>query len=303
MKLYRTWKERIAIVNTAYSVPKNIRPTAERWDVSPSQIRRWNRRLAIILNQKSSTERQHIMNLHTTQKGRPRINDELYAALKLYYENTRRSDRVVSVKMLVYELQRLLIESGQGEEDIKFSALRSRVYRWCYRNRIVQRRITHVAQNSTYDPQKVADFVSYINSEISAHFHSPANIVNIDETNIYFDMVGSSTLETMGRRTISIKSSGSSNRCTALLGVTMDGTKLPPFIIFKGKETGRVIKEFTSEKHDYATSVFYTVQEKAWVDTRIFLEWVEKVWKPFTKGKEEGTYLLMDEFSVPFLAL
>ena len=35
----------------------------------------------------------------------------------------------------------------------------------------------------------------------------------------------------------------------------------------------------------------------AWVDQRIFLIWVEKVWKPFTQRKKTS-YFLMDEFSV-----
>ena len=39
------------------------------------------------------------------------------------------------------------------------------------------------------------------------------------------------------------------------------------------------------------------MQDKAWVDERVFLLWIEKIWKPFSTEKA-SSYLLMDEFSV-----
>ena len=62
--------------------------------------------------------------------------------------------------------------------------------------------------------------------------------MNIDETNIEFDMIGSISLADQGSRTVSLRSTGSFSRCTVLLGVTLSGEKLPPFIIFKGKPNG-----------------------------------------------------------------
>jgi hypothetical protein len=76
----------------------------------------------------------------------------------------------------------------------------------------------------------------------------------------------------------------------------MDGNKLPPFVIFRGKPGGRIAREWTGNT-EYPSSSVYAVQEKAWMDKRVFLEWVEKIWKPFCQNKN-STYLLMDEFSV-----
>ena len=80
-----------------------------------------------------------------------------------------------------------------------------------------------------------------------------------------------------------------------ILGVAMDGTMLPPFTIFKGRGGGRVINKFPAD--NFPQDSLYAVQDKAWVDKRVFLEWVEKVWNPFCTNKP-STYLLMDEFSV-----
>jgi transposase-like protein len=293
MKLYRTWKEKQSIVNEAYSIVLNIRPTALKYDVQPSQIRRWKKRLDLLLNQSQMTDekQKHLFTLKSTQTGRPRLEREVYASMKLYYENLRNMDRVVTVEMLCFEFIRL-----SGNNDITMTALRKRIQRWLKTEKIVQRRITNVAQNIHYDGDRVNGFVQYVNEQIVCGSYPKSHIVSIDETNIYFDMVGSTTLANRGSRTVSIKSSGTSARCSIILGVTMDGQKLPPFIIFKGKVNGRIRREWTGNT-EYPSSSFYAVQEHAWVDRDVFIQWINKVWKPFCEQKN-STYLMMDEFSV-----
>ena len=46
----------------------------------------------------------------------------------------------------------------------------------------------------------------------------------------------------------------------------------------------------------YAESCIYTVQEKAWIDKTNFSTWIQRVWMPFSNGKE-FTYLIMDEYA------
>jgi len=104
------------------------------------------------------------------------------------------------------------------------------------------------------------------------------------------------TLENQGSKTVSLQSSGSSARCTVLLGVTLSGKKLPPFVIFKGMPNGRIAREWTGSTNYPSTSI-YAVQQKAWIDEQTFLEWIRKLWGPFCVGKP-STYLLMDECTV-----
>ena len=42
----------------------------------------------------------------------------------------------------------------------------------------------------------------------------------------------------------------------------------------------------------------FICQDKAWVDHRVFKNWIDQVWAPFALEKGDRTYLLMDEFSV-----
>ena len=120
----------------------------------------------------------------------------------------------------------------------------------------------------------------YVNEQIVSGNFGPLEIVNIDETNIEFDMIGSISLADQGSRTVSLRSTGSFSRCTVLLGVTLSGEKLPPFIIFKGKPNGQIAFEWTGTT-EYPSTSIYAVQDKAWIDERTFLQWIEKVWQPF----------------------
>jgi hypothetical protein len=79
-------------------------------------------------------------------------------------------------------------------------------------------------------------------------------------------------------KTIGCAVTGSKNRDTVLLACTMSGEKLPPYIIFKGKDTrrSRVWKQFSTEEkqaeHGYPEELLYTVQYKAWMDQKHFLD-------------------------------
>ena len=69
-------------------------------------------------------------------------------------------------------------------------------------------------------------------------------MVNINETNIFFDMESGLTLTNKGDKTVSLKTTGTSMRCTVLLGVTLNGEKLTPLVVFKGQPNGRIARTF-----------------------------------------------------------
>jgi hypothetical protein len=118
--------------------------------------------------------------------------------------------------------------------------------------------------------------VEYNNVQILVGSYTPDRIINIDETNIYFNQTSNVTLEESGTRSVGVKPSGSMNRCTVLLGCTMGGKMLQPFVVFVGKKSGRLPCKWTGQT-DFPTSCVYTVQEKGWIDKDTFLEWIEKV--------------------------
>ena len=283
MRKYLTLATKQIILDEAYCRQGNIKATARKYDVQPQQIRRWKKTF-----RNAEELSGHKLSSYTFHKG-PEPSPEGWAQLKDFYLRLREDGRLCTIKYLAFEYARIT----NSTEPIK--SIMWKVHRWKKRENLVYRRVTHVAQNTRHNEQIINDFVLYTNEQITSGQYSACDIVNMDETNVYFDLPSGITLESRGSRSVAMRSSGSNNRCTVLLAVSMSGEKLPPFIVFKGVPNGRISREFGNG--NYPTDCIYDVQEKAWVDQRIFLIWVEKVWKPFTQRKKTS-YFLMDEFSV-----
>jgi hypothetical protein len=62
---------------------------------------------------------------------------------------------------------------------------------------------------------------------------------NADQTPLYFDMPTNTTIEGKGEKFVIIRTGGcGKQRCTVMLAITVDGRKLPPYVIFKRKGKG-----------------------------------------------------------------
>ena len=284
-KKFYTLAEKESIVQEAYSVPLNIRKTSLKFNIQPKQIREWKRKIQSISLDDSNK------NKLTSHEGTISKHYDYFDNLEKYFDEMRDAGRKVSVSLLVNELRR--VDSSCGEVGDK--VLWQRVYRWCLKKDLVNRRVTHVAQNTRFNMQIINDFGFYVKERIQQNSIDYSSVVNIDETNVYFDMCGSTTLSRRGERSINLKNTGSSYRATVILGVTLSGEKLPPYVIFKGKPNGRIIRSFSSEI--FPSNIFYDVQDKAWVDEPTFLKWISSVWTPFSRSKG-SSYLVMDEFKV-----
>jgi hypothetical protein len=76
--------------------------------------------------------------------------------------------------------------------------------------------------------------------------------------------------------------------------------KIPPHLVYSGKTTrgNRVLKELR-EKKGYPGDCTYNVQEKAWFDEEVLIDWIENHWRPFLDlHKIEFAYLLLDKCKV-----
>ncbi len=139
----------------------------------------------------------------------------------------------------------------------------------------MRRRTTRVAQVHDTLESIQEDFIYRVNSSISSIRIPSGSVVNMDEITIRFEAVPTVTLNNRVARTVRALSAGNASRCTVLLAVSMDGTKLPPFIIFKGRENGRIHRQLGSS-NVFPTSAKYTVQENAWSNRSTLLDWIER---------------------------
>ena len=113
----------------------------------------------------------------------------------------------------------------------------------------------------------------------------------MDQTPIPFTFNSKSTLEVVGARTVHVhKSSNDTKQATAAITITAPEKMLPPLLIFKGANNGRIVKK---ELPTFDKSMYYAYQENAWMDEQVMLLWVEKVLKPYVESAPEGIVPLL----------
>jgi hypothetical protein len=207
---FLTIKKKRDIVREAYQVGASIKATAARFRVSPAQIRRWKHSIGFpnesphqgptdsASGGNASTETDeantdedtgHKKTLHSG--ARPK-NVSSFEALKEFFHFQREMDRPVSKTCLALKLKQI------SEDPSALNILYQRVNRWCQSEDLVLRRVTHVAQNTRFDTVKIEKYLKYINRSIVIGNYKADAIVNIDETNVYFDMTAGYTLEARG---------------------------------------------------------------------------------------------------------
>jgi hypothetical protein len=100
---------------------------------------------------------------------------------------------------------------------------------------------THVGQKlSSYLKKVKEDCASAMRNRMSVrgtlHGMDLKYFINMDRTAVYFESKSSNTVNKVGAQTVSIHKSGSNSKsATIILAVAADGTKLPLFVVFKGK--------------------------------------------------------------------
>ncbi|KAL7567499.1 hypothetical protein ACA910_009512 [Epithemia clementina (nom. ined.)] len=229
----------------------------------------------------------------------PQCRIPLWAQVHLsrYFDHLRSLNQRVAISDMCTEYMTIC---PSDTEELSYTALRQRVYRWVKSVNIVDRAVTHQAQKGDYCLQRINDWVAFIRQQIEVYNIKEENVVNFDETNVDFTLEAKRTLDRKGARTVQSVSASSSSRATVMLGVSMTGHKFPPYVIFKGKRGGRIEERELANPtaNDYPSGMILTVQGNAWMDEQGMLLWIEKVWEPFVKSRPEDDLflLILDEF-------
>ncbi|RHY89777.1 hypothetical protein DYB35_004095 [Aphanomyces astaci] len=96
---------------------------------------------------------------------------------------------------------------------------------------------------------------------------APQDIINVDETSVYYDMPPKKTLSKIGGSSKVDREEKHSDRLTAVLSIQSNGEKLPILFIVKGTPGGSIDRD---EVPTYPAGHVYVVQKKAWMDTRVW---------------------------------
>lgn len=151
----------------------------------------------------------------------------------------------VSCKLIMKKADAVYSDVMQeGNSMTEFKALRGWLCRFMKRNGLSLRRKTYMAQQ---DPEqmiaKLVSCVIQVRRLQMKHNYSPCNIIAMDETPVWCDMVSASTVDASGKKTVT---GHEKSRVSVVLAAKADGTKLKPMVVFKGakREVSALNQEF-----------------------------------------------------------
>ena len=215
-----------------------------------------------------------------------------FAAIHLVYDQFHAYDRACLVMLLAVKLKRLL-----GHNVSLTIMQQQHIAHWCASQNIVYCHITHKAQNTRYVLSIMHEYLQYIDTQFLVGSYYFPSIVNMDETKIYFDMEGGLTLADRGAKTISLRTNGSSMRCTVLLGASMSGEKLALFVFSKEFLTPGSRKNLTIITFLIPHRWIIVVRQRCGL-LSLFSLWICYVWKSWTishGSTSQPSYLLLDD--------
>jgi hypothetical protein len=120
----------------------------------------------------------------------------------------------------------------------------------------------------------------------------PHFFLNMDQTSMYFELKSKTVVAKKGARTVAVRDSGSNaKRCSIVVTIAADGTKLPPYFIFKGQPGKKVEEELRRQ------NVKGCCQRNGWFDESVTEKYVTTILEPYVRGSNNAV-LLVDHFKV-----
>lgn len=147
---------------------------------------------------------------------------------------------------------------------------------WCYRfmkrKKLSVRARTTVGQELPENwEEKAKDFLTYTKKIIREKKLSPKEIINMDEVPLCFDCPPNYTVDSRGKESISITTTGHEKAAfTVVLSCAADGSKLTPMVIFKRK---------TIPKEIFPKGVEIRAVEKGWMNEDMMISWINNVYR------------------------
>ena len=108
------------------------------------------------------------------------------------------------------------------------------------------------------------------------------------------------TIAKKGARQVIIQTQNQEKcRCLVLLGITADGERLPPLVIFKAKENKTVYKKLQSNINVKNHLIYVECNNNAWCTESIMKKWFDNIWIPYINKNKYATdgygYVIMDK--------
>ena len=210
-------QQKIKVIN--YALKNGRNEAAKHFKLKGSMVSRW------IQARNSGKWTETKRNIKKVGSGRKEFYPE--AEKKLYdwiieqrKEGLAVSYAIVRVKMVdILQEQEMINIYGNSVENFKASS------RWMFafmkRYKLSRRRRTRISQKlPTQLTETLNNFQQFVNRLRAEKSYELTNILNMDETPVWFDMAGNFTIDKVGEKTIHIRGTGNEkNRFTVVLTV------------------------------------------------------------------------------------
>lgn len=263
-----------------YAENKGNHAAERKFNVDRKRIREWRDnkgKIEELLAKTKGTKRKRC-----DGGGRKPFNEQLEEMVLEWVYDRRYKGLRVSRKLIMKKAKVMYDEMIKNEpthdEENEFLASTGWLKRFMQRNGLSLRRKTSIAQK---DPDKLIDklvsFVLQVRRLSLKYNYQAADIIAMDETPVWADMVSETTVDVTGTKTVTVKTSGhEKSRVSVCLTAKADGTKLKPMIVFKGakREVDSLNKEFKN--------CIIASSANAWMNTELTNVWVNQVLGSFS---------------------
>ena len=157
---------------------------------------------------------------------------------------------------------------------------------WCEKFMIghgftLRQKTTTAQEHPSYLIDRLVSFVMHVRRLQRQYNFAPHNIVAMDETAVWNNMVSETTVDATGAKDVAMKSTGHEKVCVSVcLAAKLDGTKLKPFIVF-----GAAKRESKSVHGEYKRQCSVASSSNAWMNEELTLRWCDEVLGQFTFQK------------------
>lgn len=261
----------------AYAVEKGNRAAGKQFSIDESCVRRWRSQREKLL--KTPRNKRAL-------RGRSAAFPELEKEVAAWITEKRKAGTGVSTNVIC--LKAKSVAQRLGLEQFKASKC------WCYRFMdrcgFSIRRRTTIAQKLPQDyEEKLIKFQRYVMAKRKEHDFDLKYIGNADQTPLTFDIVTNSTVAEKGVKSVPLLSTGhEKDRFTVMLTCLGDGTKLPPYVVFKRKTLPKNL--------NFPKEVVVRCQAKGWMDEALVQDWLRTVWSKVGGISRQKSMLVWDSF-------
>ena len=218
--------------------------------------------------------------------GKPVRYKEIDNKLMAWFREKRDAGVRVTGKAMRAEASRLHKENGSQS----FKASLGWFDKFKKRHKITFRRSTHVAQHSTsIVDDRVDKFFNFVIRMRRFRGYETSEIGNMDETPVWFQMPGKSTLAESGEKEVRVATTGhEKERLTVTLAAYADGTKLPPLVHLPG------VRPLPKNEVPNGVVVFMCGSgKKSWANEESINFWLKRIWG---LNNQKRRFLVWDAF-------